>query len=104
MPYRFHQLLRNIGKACENSSLTEAEVEKLFQEHDFFLELGYEGFGRDILAQRSRSLKRYDAALLGFGGRIRTVIEFKKPRLERPLEDFAEDLLEKYVRPHSATS
>ncbi len=58
MPYRFHQLLRNIGKACENSSPTEAEVEKLFQEHDFLLELGYEGIGKDILAQRSRSQKR----------------------------------------------
>ncbi len=103
MPYRFHQLLRNIGKACENSSPTEAEVEKLFQEHDFFLELGYEGIGKDILAQRSRSQKRYDTALLGFGGRIRTVIEFKKPGIERPLEDHAEELLEKYIRPHSAT-
>jgi hypothetical protein len=102
MPYRFHQLLRNIGKACESSSLTEAEVEKLFQQHDFFLELGYEGIGRDILAQRSRSLKRYDAALLGFGGRIRTVIEFKKPKLDRPLEDFADDL-ENYIRLHAAT-
>jgi hypothetical protein len=104
MPYRFHQLLRNIGKACEKSSLTEAEVEKLFQEHDFFLELGYEGIGRDILAQRSRALKRYDAALLGFGGRVRTVIEFKKPKLDRPLEAFAEDLLEKYIRPLAATA
>ncbi len=103
MPYRFHQLLRNIGKACENSSPTEAEVEKLFQEHDFFLELGYEGIGKDILAQRSRSQKRYDTALLGFGGRIRTVIEFKKPGLGRPLEDYAEDLLEKYITPHCAT-
>ncbi|MGH9513566.1 MAG: Eco57I restriction-modification methylase domain-containing protein [Terriglobales bacterium] len=103
MPYRFHQLLKNIGKACESSSLTEAEVEKLFQQHDFFLELGYEGIGRDILAQRSRSKRRYDAALLGFGGRIRTVIEFKKPNLDRPLESYSDDLLEKYVRPHSAT-
>jgi hypothetical protein len=103
MPYRFHQLLRNIGKACENSSPTEAEVEKLFQEHDFFLELGYEGIGKDILAQRSRSQKRYDTALLGFGGRIRTVIEFKKPGIGRPLEDHADELLEKYIQPHSAT-
>jgi hypothetical protein len=103
MPYRFHHLLRNIGKACESASPTEAEVEKLFQEHDFFLELGYEGIGRDILAQRSRSQKRYDAALLGFGGRIRTVIEFKKPGIGRPLEDHADELLEKYIRPHSAT-
>jgi hypothetical protein len=103
MPYRFHQLLRNIGRACEGFSLTEAEVEKIFQEHDFFLELGYEGIGKDILAQRSRSQKRYDAALLGFGGRIRTVIEFKKPKSEKSLEDYADDLLEKYVRPHSAT-
>src|SRR5271163_4406426 len=102
MTYRFQHLLRNIGKACEQGPLTEAEVEKLFQEHDFFLELGYEGIGKDILAQRSRSQKRYDAALTGFGGRVRTIVEFKKPNAGRPLEGFAEDLLEKYVRPHSA--
>jgi N-6 DNA Methylase/Eco57I restriction-modification methylase len=105
MPYRFHQLLKNIGKACENVSLTEAEVEKIFQEKDFFIELGFEGIGSDILAQRPRAQKRYDFALLGFGGRVRTVIEFKKPRRQQdpPLEDFASDLFEKYVRPHSAT-
>lgn len=102
MPYRFHLLLRNIGKACGKSSLTEAEVEKVFQEHDFFHELGYKGIGEDILAQRSRAKKRYDFALLGFGGRVRTVIEFKKPGLERPLEDFADQLWD-YVRSHFAT-
>ena len=31
---------------------------KVAQEHDFFLELGYEGIGKDILAHRSRSQKR----------------------------------------------
>jgi hypothetical protein len=94
--------LRNIGKACEQSPLTEAEVEKLFQQHDFFLELGYDGIGKDILAQRSRAQKRYDTALLGFGGRVRAIIEFKKPGRDSKLEDFAEDLYQKYVLPHSA--
>jgi hypothetical protein len=105
MPYRFHQVLKNIGNACEAPSLTEAEVEKIFQEREFFLELGFAGVGKDILPQRTRALKRYDFALLGFGGRVRTVIKFKKPREphDLPLEDFAPDLFEKYVRPLSAT-
>jgi hypothetical protein len=41
MPKGFLQILRAIGKACQDRSLNEAEVEKLFQQHDFFLELGY---------------------------------------------------------------
>lgn len=104
MSSRFQQLLRNIGKACEDQSLTEAEVEKLFQEHGFFSELGYEGIGKDILAQRGQRRKRFDIALLDFGGRTRAVIEFKRPK--RPgggsLESFQEELFDKYVKPHLA--
>src|SRR3990172_6740985 len=101
MSTKFQGILRNIGKACEGKSLTEAEVEKIFQEHGFFLELGYEGFGKDLLAQRGRARKRFDVALLGFGGRVRTIIEFKQPNAG-PLESFQQELFDKYVRPHLA--
>lgn len=101
MSAKFQKLLQGIGKACEEKKLTEAEVEKIFQEHGFFSELGYEGFGRDILAQRGRRRKRFDVALLGFGGRVRTVIEFKQANAG-PLEPFQEELFEKYVKPHVA--
>lgn len=100
MAYKFLQVLRTIGKACQDRSLTEAEVEKLFQQHDFFLELGYEGIGRDIQTQRPRAQKRYDIALLGFGGRVSAIIEFKKPGAD--LDSFKDDLHTKYVRPHLA--
>ncbi|HLI35316.1 MAG TPA: N-6 DNA methylase [Terriglobia bacterium] len=101
MPTKFHQILRAIGRDCESKSLTEAEVEKIFQQRDFFTELGYEGFGKDILAQRGKLRKRYDVALTGFGGRVHAVIEFKKARSE-PLRSFAAELNEKYVKPHLA--
>ncbi|MGH9785049.1 MAG: hypothetical protein ACRD88_12790, partial [Terriglobia bacterium] len=101
MSRKFQGILRNIGKACEVKSLTEAEVEKIFQEHGFFSELSYEGFGKDLLAQRGRARKRFDVALLGFGGRVRTVIEFKQANAG-PLESFQADLYEKYIRPHVA--
>ena len=70
MSRKFQQLLRTIGKACQSQAVTEAEVEKIFQERNFFVELCYEGFGRDILAQRGRFRKRFDVALTGFGGRV----------------------------------
>jgi hypothetical protein len=95
------QILRAVGKACEADTLTEAEVEKLYQERDFFRKLGYAGIGKDVLAQRSRSQKRYDVALLGFGGRVRAIIEFKKTSVT-DLGQFKDDLYEKYVRPHLA--
>lgn len=101
MSRKFQQLLRAIARACEGKSITEAEVEKIFQENGFFLELGYQGFGKDILAQRGRSRKRFDVALTGFGGRVHAVIEFKKPS-EKNLESFRSELLEKYVNPHLA--
>ncbi|HKZ52066.1 MAG TPA: hypothetical protein VJ085_02165, partial [Candidatus Acidoferrales bacterium] len=84
---KFQQVLRAIGKACESGPLTEAEVEKIFQEKGFFAELGYDGVGKDILAQRGRFRKRFDVALLGFGGRARAVMEFKKVTAT-PLEAF----------------
>ena len=102
MANKFHQILKSIGKACGRTGLTEAEIEKIFQEKEFYLALGYEGIGRDILAQRSRGQKRYDTALTGFGGRVRAVIEFKKPEAGRPLEEFTDDLRDKYVIPHAA--
>ncbi|MGD1105296.1 MAG: hypothetical protein ABSA59_24890 [Terriglobia bacterium] len=68
MSRKFQQILRSIGKACPDTTLTEAEIEKIFQERSFFVELGYEGFGKDLLAQRGRSRKRFDVALTGFGG------------------------------------
>lgn len=46
MPSRFQRLLQNIGKACEDQSLTEAEVEKLFQEHGFFQNSDIRALGR----------------------------------------------------------
>jgi methylase of polypeptide subunit release factors len=101
MANRFQQILRGIGKACEAKQLTEAEVEKLFQEKGFFVELGYQGIGKDILAQRGRARKRYDVGLLGFGGRVRAVIEFKQAAAGA-LESFRRELLEKYVLPHLA--
>jgi hypothetical protein len=101
MPTKFHQILRAIGKECESKSLTEAEVEKIFQQRDFFAELGYDGFGKDILAQRGKFRKRYDVALTGFGGRVHAVIEFRKARSE-PLRSFVSELHEKYVKPHLA--
>jgi len=102
MPSKLQQILRSIGRTCEGTSLAEAEVEKVFQEKGFFDALGYEGFTVDILAQRSsRSQKRYDVALLGFAGRVRTVIEFKQPSAG-PLAPFREKLFEEYVKPQLA--
>jgi hypothetical protein len=102
MPSKFQQILRSIGKTCEATSLTEAEVEKIFQGKGFFAELGYEGFGVDLLAQRSgRSRKRYDVALLGFGGRVRAVIEFKQVNAGS-LGAFSDKLFEEYVKPQLA--
>jgi hypothetical protein len=101
MSRKFQQILRSIGKACQDKTLTEAEIEKIFQERSFFVELGYEGFGRDLLAQRGRSRKRFDVALTGFGGRVHAVIEFKKPSAG-PLDQFADQLLDNYVRPQLA--
>jgi hypothetical protein len=101
MSRKFQQILRSIGKSCQDTSLTEAEIEKIFQERSFFVELGYEGFGRDLLAQRGRSRKRFDVALSGFGGRVHAVIEFKKPSAG-PLDQFAGQLLDNYVRPQLA--
>jgi methylase of polypeptide subunit release factors len=101
MANKFQQTLRSIGKACQDKNLTEAEVEKIFQERDFFVELGYRGFGQDILAQRGKFQKRFDVALTGFGGRVHAVIEFKKPAVDT-LDAFRDDLLEKYVRPELA--
>ncbi len=101
MSRKFQQLLRTIGKACQDQTLTEAEVEKIFQEKGFFVELGYDGFGKDILAQRGKLRKRFDVALTGFGGRVHAVIEFKKPSAG-PLESFLGELQEKYVNPHLA--
>lgn len=98
---RLQLLLRAIGEACERKPLTEAEVEKVFQEHGLFGELGYEGIGKDILAQRGRFRKRFDLALLDFGGRVRVVVEFKRAGVG-PLESFRKELDEKYVKPHSA--
>jgi hypothetical protein len=101
MSHKFQQILRSIGRACQDRTITEAEVEKIFQEKDFFVALGYEGFGKDILAQRGKLLKRFDVALTGFGGRVHAVIEFKRPS-EAPLDSFRGELLEKYVNPHLA--
>ncbi|MGH9431233.1 MAG: Eco57I restriction-modification methylase domain-containing protein [Terriglobia bacterium] len=101
MSRKFQQLLRTIGKACKGQGITEAEIEKIFQERDFFVELGYQGFGKDILAQRGKFRKRFDVALTGFGGRVHAVIEFKKPSAG-PLDSFQGELLEKYVNPHLA--
>ena len=98
---RLQLLLRAIGEVCERKSFTEAEVEKVFQEHGLFGELGYEGIGKDILAQRGRLRKRFDLALLDFGGRVRVVVEFKRVGAGS-LESFRKELDEKYVRPHSA--
>ncbi len=101
MSRKFQQLLRKIAKASQASDITEAEVEKIYQESGFFTELGYEGVGRDILAQRGRHRKRYDVALTGFGGRVHAVIEFKKLSAGS-LDLFRGELLEKYVNPHLA--
>jgi len=101
MSRKFQQILRTVAKACQGQTITEAEVEKIFQEKDFFVELGYEGFGKDILAQRGKLRKRFDVALTGFGGRVHAVIEFKKPS-GGPLDSFRGELLEKYVNPHLA--
>jgi len=101
MSRKLQQLLRATAKACLGQDITEAEVEKIFQENGFFLELGYEGFGKDILAQRGKLRKRFDVALTGFGGRVHAVIEFKKP-LAGPLDSFHSELLDKYVNPHLA--
>lgn len=99
MAGKIQQVLRAIGRSCEGSRLTEAEVEKVFQQEGFFSTLGYAGIGRDILAQRGRFRKRYDLGLLGFGGRVRVIIEFKKEDVG-PLEDFQQELFDKYVKPH----
>jgi hypothetical protein len=102
MPSKFQQILRGIGKTCEAASLTEAEVEKVFQGKGFFTELGYEDFGVDLLAQRSgRSRKRYDVGLLGFAGRVRAVIEFKQAKAGPPAA-FREKLFQEYVKPQLA--
>src|SRR2546428_2678784 len=101
MASKFQQILRSVGEACEATSVTEAEVENIFQEKGFFVELGYQGFGKDILAQRGRSRKRFDVALTGFGGRVHAVIEFKKKDVG-PLNSYREDLHDKYVKPQLA--
>jgi len=101
MALKLQQILRNIGKACQSEKITEAEIEKIFQANGFFVALGYEGFGQDILAQRGKLRKRFDVALTGFGGRVHAVIEFKKPAAG-PLESFRDELFEKYVGPHLA--
>jgi hypothetical protein len=101
MSRKLQQSLRSIAKSCQGQAITEAEVEKIFQEHGFFVELGYEGFGKDILAQRGKLRKRFDVALTGFGGRVHAVIEFKKLSAG-PLDSFRSELLEKYVNPHLA--
>ena len=101
MPLKLKDVLRNIGKACNKSGVTEAEVEKIFQANGFFTTLGYEGFGIDLQAQRGRSRKRFDVALVGFGGRVHAVVEFKK-LAAGPLPSFRNDLLDKYVKPHLA--
>lgn len=101
MSKKLQQLLKGIAKACRPTGITEAEVEKIFQDRGFFAELGYEGFGKDILAQRGKLRKRFDVALTGFAGRVHAVIEFKKPT-EKDLESFRGELLEKYVNPHLA--
>lgn len=67
MPLKFHLTLRNIWKACRDDRITEAEIEKIFQANGFFVALGYEGFGSDLLAQRGKSRKRFDVAMAGFG-------------------------------------
>jgi hypothetical protein len=101
MPLKIKDVFRNIGKACNKSGITEAEVEKIFQANGFFTTLGYEGFGIDLQAQRGRSRKRFDVALVGFGGRVHAVVEFKK-LAAGPLSSFRNDLLDKYVKPHLA--
>jgi hypothetical protein len=101
MAYRFQQILRAIGKACQDQTITEAEVEKIFQENEFFAELGYEGFGKDILAQRGKFRKRFDVALTGFGGRVHAVIEFKK-KSAGALGSYRDELFTKYVSPELA--
>jgi len=103
MPSRFQQILRSIGKACQDSTLTEAEVEKIFQDKGIFSDLGYDGFGIDIFAQRGKSKRRFDLALLGFGGRVRSVIEFKRANVE-DVAIFRDELYDKYVKPHLALS
>src|SRR5208283_1555703 len=62
MPPKLQQILRNIGKACQSEKITEAEIEKIFQANGFFVALGYEGFGQDLLAQRGKLRKRFDVA------------------------------------------
>jgi hypothetical protein len=99
MTSKFLQVLWKIGKAAETRNLNEAEVEKLVQEEGFFQILQYKGIGIDILAQRTRSSKRYDVALLGLGGRVRAVIEFKQYAAGELLT-FQVELFEKYVKPH----
>jgi hypothetical protein len=101
MPLKLKDVLKNIGKACNKSGITEAEVEKIFQANGFFTTLGYEGFGIDLQAQRGRSRKRFDVALVGFGGRVHAVVEFKK-LAAGSLSSFRNDLLDKYVKPHLA--
>jgi len=101
MASKFLQLLKAIGKIAESGDLNEAETEKLVQEKGFFDVLGYEGIGIDILAQRTRAGKRYDVALLGLGGRVRAVLEFKQVAAGDLLA-FQAELFEKYVRPHLA--
>ena len=101
MSRKFQQVLRAIAKACEDRAITEAEIEKIFQDKNFFGELGYQGFGKDILAQRGKLRKRFDVALTGFGGRVHAVIEFKKPSAGA-LDAFRGELLEKYINPHLA--
>src|ERR1039457_4255029 len=101
MPLKLHLILRNIGKACRDDRITEAEIEKIFQANGFFVALGYEGFGSDLLAHHGKSRKRFDVAMAGFGGRVHAVIEFKKPSAGS-LSAFRDDLLDKYVRSHLA--
>ena len=101
MPLKFHLILRNIGKKCQDERLTEAEIEKIFQANGFFSALGYEGFGSDLLSQRGKSRKRFDVAMTRLrrpspcGHRVQKTIC-------RPPPSFRDDLLEKYVRPHLA--
>src|SRR4051812_31713651 len=101
MASKFVQILTRIGKATSGSDLNESEIEKIVQQEGFFDALGYKGIGVDILAQRARAAKRFDVALLGLGGRVRAVVEFKQPRAG-DLLSYQGELFDKYVIPYLA--